>query len=463
MKVIAEKDYERIHNASLKILRETGIVFHSQKAIELLKNHGVKTEGNIAYFSEKDIEYALEVAPSSFEWKAKDENKSVIVGEDLLVQPNVGEVYIEDLDQGRRKATLDDYANIIKLCQASNVVNLNGGPPVDPADVGEEKKSLYMMYNVLKHTDKPMIGFCTNENNVIQTFKMFETTMEDSKILEKGHYLGVLVNPLSPLGFSGETIETITEYAKRNQVIMLAPCIMAGITGPIHLLGSSVLQNTEILAGLAYIQMVNPGTPVVYSVASTVGYMKSASFGSGSPEAMLINTPNIQMGLDFYHLPTRTMCGITHAKEVDAQAGYETMFSLMMGKLSGAHIFVQCMGVLDNLMVTSYEKFMIDEEAISRLKRVWEGIDTSDSALAVDAIQEVGHGGMYLTHPTTVSNFRKLWLPTVSNWDSYDDWEKGGKISVLRKANKRFKEILNNAPPSLISSETDNKLKSFLE
>lgn len=463
MEVISKEDYQRIHDASLKILRETGVVFHCAEALEIFKKHGARVEGEIVYFSADMVEKALETCPSTFRWKARNDDHSVTVGEGLLIQPNVGPVYIEDLDRGRRPATLEDYANLMKLCQASDVVQLNGSIPVDPSDVDANKKYIYMMYEMLKHTDKPIIGACTDGTQVRQMLDMAEIALGQKGCLHEGHYVGVLVNSLSPLAYAPDTLETIIEYAKRNQVILLAPCIMAGVSGPISLLGTAVLQNVELLAGIVLTQLVNPGTPVVYATASTVGYMKSASFAAGSPEAMLINTPNIQMGREFYHLPTRTMCGVNHSKSLDCQAGYETMQSLMMGMMSGANIFVQCMGVLDAIFVTSYEKFIIDEELVRRVKRISEGIDTSDAALAVDVIQEVGHKGTYLTHPSTFEHFRDIWTPTISDWESYDDWKAAGSEDVVVKANRKYKEIISNAPESLLDPELDKELRAYMQ
>ncbi len=169
------------------------------------------------------------------------------------------------------------------------------------------------------------------------------------------------------------------------------------------------------------------------------------------------------MGLDFYHLPTRTMTGITHSKALDAQAGYETMQSLMKGMLSGTHMFVQCLGVLDAIMATSYEKFIIDEELISRVMRIKQGIDTSDVALAVDVIQEVAHNASYLMHMSTFENFRTLWTPTISDWESYDDWEQAGSEDVAMRANRKFKEILQKAPATLLDPAADQELQAYIK
>ena len=177
LKVISEEDMEWIHAASLKILEETGVVFHSKEALEICKRKGAKVNGKIAYFSKKIIGQALEYAPETFRWRARNDAHSVTVGdkkERLLFQPNAGPVYIQDLDKGRRAAILEDFANVIKLCQASDVVSLIGSFPVDPSDVNPDYKYLYMMYEILKNSDKPLIGFETSGSIVRQVFDMVE-------------------------------------------------------------------------------------------------------------------------------------------------------------------------------------------------------------------------------------------------------------------------------------------------
>lgn len=463
LEVLTQNDFERVHEASLKILRKTGVKFLNQEALDILKKHGARVENQIAYISREMVEKALLTAPQTFTMVGRTEKRTITVGEGFLVQPNVGPVFIQDMDRGRREATLEDYANIQKLCQASDVVDLVGTIPVDPSDIPRSDKHLHMMYEILKNTDKPLIGFCTNHQQVREQLDMVEIATGKEEFFKNNHGIAVLVNSLTPLAYAPDTLETMLEFAKRNQVILLAPCIMAGVSGPISLLGTAVLQNTEILAGLVLMQCVNPGTPVVYATASTSGYMKTASYAAGAPEAMLINTANLQMGLDFYHLPTRTMCGITHSKAVDAQAGYETMQSILLGCLSGAHMAVQCLGVLDAIMTTSYEKFIIDEELIRRVRRISQGIDTSDEALAVDVIQEIGQDGSYLTHMSTFKQFRKTWLPSVSDWESFTDWQKNGSEDVVTRANRKFKKILSEAPSSLLDPQVEQQLRAYME
>ena len=168
------------------------------------------------------------------------------------------------------------------------------------------------------------------------------------------------------------------------------------------------------------------------------------------------------MSLDYYHIPARSMCGMTDAKSIDCQAGFETMQNLLMGALGGAHMVFECLGVLDAIMTTSYEKLMVDLEIVSRVMRLREGIDTSDKEQVVNLIQEIGHQGDYLTHLDTLTHFRCRWLPAVSDWESYETWLEKGCEDVAAKANRKFKEILAAAPQTLIGPQVDRALQDYI-
>jgi trimethylamine--corrinoid protein Co-methyltransferase len=465
LNVISKPDMQWIHEASLKILSETGIVFHSEEALTIFRNHGAKVSGKTVCFPKKLVRRALESAPNTFRWKARNDEQSVTVGdpqEKLLLQPNSGPVFIQDLDQGRRTATIEDFANIIKLCQASDIVSLVGSFPVDPGDLNPDQKHLYMMYEILKNTDKPLIGFETGGPKIRQTLDMVAIAMGQKDFLREHHCVGVAACPLSPLSYEPSSCETIIEFAKQNQVIFFTAAIMAGFSGPISLFGTTILHNTEVLAGITLAQLVNPGNPVVYSIGSTVANMQNGNFITGSPEMMLIHLAAMQMGLEYYHLPTRSMCGMTDSKIIDCQAGYETMQNLMAGILGGAHMIFECLGVLDAIMTTSYEKLMIDLEIISRLMRIQKGLDATDKEKALESIQKIGHESGYISHTDTLTNFRKRWQPTLSEWGTYEDWQASGSQDVVARANRLYKKILAKAPQSLIDPEVDKALQAYI-
>ncbi len=222
------------------------------------------------------------------------------------------------------------------------------------------------------------------------------------------------------------------------------------------------MQNAEILSGLVLTQLVSPGTPFVYSPASAVPNMQSAGYITGSPESNLINIIGLQVARDLYGLPTRTMAGLTDAKVVDCQAGYETMQNYFTLILAGTHLINECMGTLDSIMTVSYEKFMIDEEILSRMLRILKGIETNDEAFDISIIQDIGQTGSYLMHPFTVAKCRDMWTPTVADWNMYEIWKNAGSEDILIRANRRYKQVLAGCPDMLLDAATDDALTEFI-
>lgn len=269
IEVLSKEDLTRVHEASLKILQEIGVVFLSEEAIERFKHHGAKVNGNIVYLSPKMVEDALEKCPSQFKWRARNDTHSLIVGKGFHVHATQGLIYIQE-GKFRRKCTLEDCVTAQKIYQASDAVSVVGGNPGDPADIDKRVKHLYFTYVALKHTDKPFFPYCTHTegyvvSEVSQIMDMFEIAVGAKDYLKKNYCLANICGPISPLTYPADVLGVISEYVKRNQPIHLYSAPMAGITGPLSLFGTSVLVNAEILAGIVLIQLMNPGNPVVYT------------------------------------------------------------------------------------------------------------------------------------------------------------------------------------------------------
>ena len=371
---LSKEEMLKIHDASINLLWESGVVFKSEQALELFKTHGAKVDGQTVHIPQKMIERSIMLCPPKFTYRARNAAQTITIGDGFAIQPNTGPVDIQDMDNGRRRGTLKDYISIQKMCQTSDVVRIVGANPVATQDIPTENRHLKMIYETIRHTDKPLMNIILPGEKARQVLKTVKIAFGEEDILSKNHVIGVSVNPLSPMAYGPEDIETMIAYAENNQPVFILPCIMAGISGPIRLLGTVIQQNAEILAGTVLLQLVNPETPVVHTPSSTVGDLSKGEYTTGSPEAFLINAANLQISSKMYKIPTRIMCGMTDSDSIDCQAGYETEQNMMMGILSGANILHNCLGILDSMMVTSYEKFVIDEELIKRFFGLVRGL-----------------------------------------------------------------------------------------
>lgn len=468
-KLIGQDTLSKLHQASLNILANTGIVFQSDECLEIFRKNGAKVSGQTVFIPEKMVEKAIEDAPSTFDWIARDPEKSITVGVDqpgIHVSLNNGPIYIQDTIEGRRLGKREDLINLYKLAHHSKTCNIVGQIPVEPSDITGKTRHLEIFKLLLKHSDKPLFGYVGNTHKLEQMFSMMKiasgTSCDSDELFEESR-IAVSLNPLSPLRFDKTPCETLVAFAKRRQPIMILTCAMAGVTSPVDPLGTVVLQNVEILAGLVLAQLINAGTPVIYSPASAVPNLRTASYVTGSPISGLINMVGIQLAKELYDIPTRCMAGLTDAKVVDCQAGFETMQNYLMLAMAGVNMVNECYGLLDMIMTVSYEKFIIDDEIMSRAASIREGIDSFEADFSESIINEVGHGGSYLMHPSTMKHCRDFWTPPVATMDSYQDWEKRGGADITLKANDTYKKILDECPDSILSDGLDKELQSFIQ
>jgi trimethylamine--corrinoid protein Co-methyltransferase len=140
------------------------------------------------------------------------------------------------------------------------------------------------------------------------------------------------------------------------------------------------------------------------------------------------------------------------------------MQGMLMAMLSGTHFMHESLGCLESIMTTSYEKIIIDEELFSRALHICEGIDTSEAALSVDIIQELGHRGTYLDHANTYEHFRENWIPFVSDWELPSNQSPSETDEdMLLRANRIWKQRLRDAPESLIDTEIDKALVAYMK
>ena len=314
-----------------------------------------------------------------------------------------------------------------------------------------------MAYNTLRHTTKPILGY-TLSNSVQQArdyLGLFELACGPFDKVKVAHVLG----PASHLAYDPLALGIVKEFVKLKQAILASSCALTGLSGPIDLLGASVLQLVEPLALITFIQLYNPGTPVAVNLSTSITNMSQLTPACGSPESIMLSLPNIQMYLDYYHIPVRLNAGVNSAKKPDYQAAMETMQGLMTSIFAGVNMVYMASGGLENYRTFSFEKFMMDEEMLSRIFRLRQGIKFSEEAMSVEAIHEVGPGGSYVTHKSTLQKFRNLWLPTVSNWNV------SAKLNddIVVQAKELIKKRLAAAPESMLDPALEKELKHYIK
>ncbi len=462
-KLFSDEEMQSIHEASLEILRTKGVVFRSERARKLLESNGAVVKGEVVFFPEEMVGKCLKSVPHAFRVDAVNPDRSVQIGGDLIIHPAGGEVFLKDADGYRyNSTTIQQFSDLQKIYQACDNINMTGYQPLSPQDVPLKTRGLHCLLETMIYTDKPWLAPMDYSSGADKRreLQMYEIVFGSEWV--RSHYLTwSIVCPESPLVFSEFSCESIMEFADYNQPIALVSAPMSGITSPVHLLGTIVQANTETLAGLCLAQCANTGVPVLPSPSLTYGNMRFATWECASPDSALMLVGAVQMYKDFYHLPARAQTGVTSSKCVDYQAGFETMQSLLLTAVMDVDVTSQSAGSLENLMTISFEKTIIDDEIINRVRRIIQGIRFDRETISVDLIKEIPHGGEYLAHESTLDSFRDGWQPAISDWNNYEVWQKTIPTDIEERAAIRAKEIIENAVP-LLDQSTIRDLRAFI-
>lgn len=460
--IAAEAELQRIHDASMRILRDFGIDFYLEEARAVLAANGARVVGETVYFDEQVLLDWVGKAPARFTQLARNPLNSLeIGGKSSIFAPVYGPPFVLDLDRGRREATLEDFHNFVKLTYSSPWLHHSGGTVVEPTDEPVATRHLDMLYAHARYSDKAFMGSVTDPVNAEDSVRFAELIFGRAA-MEQNPALLSLINVSSPRRYDDRMLGDMMVYAKARQAMIITPFLMAGAMSPVSVAGTLALQNAEALAGIALVQMINPGTPVIYGSFMTNIDLQSGAPVFGSPESQLALLAGAQMARR-YNLPFRSGGTFSSSKLADAQAGYESVQVMLPALLAQVNFILHAAGWLENGLVAGYEKFVIDNELLGMYHTWAKGLDLSDEAFALDALAEVPPGGHFLGTEHTKRHFRTaFYRARVFDYNSAEQWVINGAEETNRRANAVWKQMLAEYTPPAIDDALDAELQGFL-
>ena len=437
--ILTAESIEQIHNTAMRVLETVGVSMPQEEALEIFRAHGARVENGLVYLTEDQVMDAIKNAPRQFTITARDPEKSVVVGGGgPVTAPAYGAPFIIDAKEGKRSPTLDDYHNLAKIAHQLPNIDVSGHLIVGP-DV--PNAHLHMLHAHLTHSDKPFLGSTASAEAAQQTMEMASITFGEE--LDKPVMIS-LVNSLTPLGFANDSLDALLVHAKARQPLILTACAMAGTTAPITLAGALATQTAELLAGLALVQYISPGTPMVFGATSSNVDMRMGSLSIGSPEYSMLLCAHGQLAR-FYGLPSRGGGSLTDSSFPDAQAAFESMMSLMTAFDCDISFMLHSAGILGSFLAFSYEKFIIDEEMISAVRRYKQGFPVDETTLAYDVIAAVGPGGNFLQQRHTLQRCRKeFWKPNLCDRGGVAAWVASGGKTTIDRATARWQQLVES-------------------
>jgi len=464
LNILPPEAEEQVHRATLKILREHGVIFEDERALDLFRKAGLKVDDaqQRVFFPPEFVEQQIGKAPAQFTIQARNRNNDVIIGGDHLVfAPVSGPPFVADREGGRRDGTLDEQNNLVRLSEVIDVMH-HGCPEVAVKDLPVETRHLDILYHQIRLSAKGMIGDAWSTERARDHIDMMAIVFGGrEKIAERPVLIGI-INSNSPLRYDSNMAEGLIEYAAAGQVNVITPFIMAGATSPVTLAAAVAQQNAECLAAIVLAETVRPGAPVMYGSFLTGLEMRTGAPAFGRPEAALGILSSAQMARR-YSLPCRAGGVLTNSKVPDAQAGWEKMMQLWPIVLGGCHYVLHGAGWLDGGLTASFEAMVLDAEMLEMLPRFFAGVPVSDETLALDVIAHVGAGGHFLGEEHTRKHFKtEFHFPNLADTEAYESWVKKGRMDADARATVRWKKLLSSYQEPKLDPAVDEELRDFV-
>jgi trimethylamine--corrinoid protein Co-methyltransferase len=461
LEILSEEAIEIIEFNAEIILEEIGVAFtDNPRAIEIWRNAGADIEGERVRIPRGLARKLCRTAPKKIIQHARNSERNVEIGGNTLVMaPVYGPPFVRTASGGRRYATIEDFQKFVKLGYMSKWLHHSGGTLCEPTDVPVNKRHLDMLYSHMSLSDKPFMGSVTDPSRAEDSVKMCDILFGGIK--EKT-VLTSLININSPLTFDATMMGALEVYAKANQACIVSPFIVGGAMAPVTVAGTLTQVLAEVLAGVAYSQLIRKGAPVIFGAFVTSIDMNSGAPTFGTPEASQITYGAGQLARRL-GLPYRSAGSFCGSKLPDAQAGYESANSLNMGLLSGVNFMLHSCGWLEGGLVSSFEKFVMDSDQLGILHHLAKGISIDTNAQALSAIREVGPGGHYLGCEHTQENFKEaFWRSELLDYKPFETWAEEGSRDTQALASLRVEKILSDYQKPYLDPAIDEELKEFI-
>ncbi|MBQ4091749.1 MAG: trimethylamine methyltransferase family protein [Firmicutes bacterium] len=461
--LLTKEEVEQIHENSLRILEEVGMIFGYEPARDVLKKHGAKVDGEIVYFPRELVEKALNTVPSEFDIHSRNPKRTLHFDTETVHFGGPGGcAYVTDLDRGRRLGTKEDLITGMKLFQSLDHLEFHH-VPIEMNDVDPKIRNKEFVYQTMKYSDKPILPFNYGEKDAKDCLAMAALPFGGLDSVKNKPVM--FLNPCitNPLSLDDVQLSGLMVFAEYGQVVMCNSLCMAGATTPATLVGTVSVQNAEILAGLTLVQCINPGCPCIYNASSSISDMRRCSLAIGAVETGMLSLLNGQMS-KYYSLPCRISGAITDSKCVDSQSAYESALNIMTAILAKGNFVMHAVGSLETYNTMSFEKVMIDNEVLGMVRRLERGVDVDVNSLAFDVIKKVGPRGQFVTEEHTMMNYRnEQYIPKISDRDTATGWMEKGERRIEEIANAQWKEVVANYVQPDFPAELDADMRKIVE
>ncbi len=460
--VLSDNQLQDLHLAALEVLRRTGIRYHHQEALALLKKSGAFiSDGNLVKFPARLVEDAVASTPGRIVMCDRDGQPAMFLeGSKAYFGTGSDCLFLLDPETGKhRECTQADLINAYHLCDALPNIDFLMSVGI-PSDANLTSSYDVQMVLMLEHTTKPIV-FVTNDKTSCQrAIDMAAAVAGGYEALKEQQHILLYSEPLSPLQQSDTAVDKLLLMAEYGLPVVHSPGPQMGSTAPITMASGLAMSLAEILSALVVHQLKRRGAPFVFGAGLHHMDMGATQICYSSPEFQLTKAAIAELGR-WYGIPTWGYAGCSDAKVMDEQAALEALLSVMMAKFSGANL-IHDVGYMESGLTASFEMIVLTDELIAMTDHIMKGIEVSENTVMVEELDTVGPGGHFLHTDQTLKRFRDFWFPGLLDRKIRQEWLEDGATTLGQRLNARVKEIIKEHQPKPLEPGKQQQVREIL-
>jgi trimethylamine--corrinoid protein Co-methyltransferase len=461
---MSDDEVEYLHERALSYLQTSGLRVLLPEARRRFAAAGADVDDGtqMVRIDVDHLRALLAHAPREFTLHARNPaNDQRIGGTNVQFVPVGGPPFASDRLRGRRVGSFDDFANFVRLTQRSDLLHLHCST-IEAQDLPWAVRHLHTLHAQLTLSDKVPVVHGRGRAYVADCHEMLRVALGlTQEEFQSTPVSWLNINTNSPRQLDVPMCLAIIDCALAGQATVMTPFTLAGAMAPVTLSGALLLQHVEALAAIALAQIVRPGAPVVYGAFTSNVDMRSGSPAFGTPEGFRATIASGQLARHL-GVPWRSQATSTSLTE-DSQGAYETMVSLMSALLGGANVIVHAAGWQEGGLVASFEKFVLDVEALGIVADGMRPLVVDEPSLAVDAIDAVGPGGHFFGAEHTLERFETAFHePAVFTRQNIGQWIESGSLRAEERATGVWQRWLAEYEPPPMDADRRSELDDHL-
>jgi len=458
LKILSDAEVEAMHQATLRILSEVGVILNHAGARQMLTDAGGTIQNERVCIPPDLVEDCIAKCPPQVIVRGRGGTTKTL-GDGSLNFHNLGgarDIY-NPITGEHRFAVLQDVRDSTRLLDA--LPNCNTITPFfTPSDVPGELMSLAMYRHAMPFTTKPLQG------PGVQTAPEVKYVMQMAEVLgPPREVLTLSVSPVSPLTFPDHEVEAMLEIARNGIPFGPLPCPTAGTTAPFSIAGALAQQTAEVLVPLVLAQLIQPGLPIIFCGRLAMMEPRTGISIWGGVEMGLASAGTVQLG-HRYGLPVNVYGLSTNSHTSDIQNGFERALNTVIPALAGADE-LSGIGEMEAGSLSTYAQMVADNEFVSSIHRVRRGFNADEDSLAVDVIAKVMNGSHnFLGQKHTMKYLKndEIFVSTLAERGSWESWDTGGRQGLAEQAQAEAERLLREHQVEPLSESQSKELDAIM-